>query len=208
MKIDVVVLRHSSTGAPHFLAKRTNAIIINAGDGINEHPTQALLDAFTMLDKFNTLKKLKVLIVGDIAHSRVAMSNVFLLKKMGADVRVAGVPTMLSKYTEEALGVKVEYDIQKGLEWCDVANILRIQFERQSVPLLSTAREYSIYFGINKKRLDALKKEIVIMHPGPINRGIELDSDVIESKHSVILNQVENGVAVRMAVLYLLASKQ
>lgn len=205
MKVDMVVMRHSASGAPHFLSKHIPAAIINAGDGINEHPTQALLDAFSMLEKKEQLEGLKVAIIGDIMHSRVALSNIYLLKKMGAEVTVAGPPTLIPKYISEALGVRVEYNVTKALEWCDVANVLRIQLERQNQPLFSSLREYNLAYGIKRSMLEKLDKEIVIMHPGPINRGVELDSDVADGPFSVILNQVENGVAVRMAVLYLLS---
>lgn len=207
MKVDMVVMRHSASGAPHFLSQHIGASIVNAGDGINEHPTQALLDAFSIKEKTGSLKGRKVAIFGDIMHSRVALSNIYLLTKMDAEVIVCGPPTLIPKHIE-TLGVKVSYDVKKTLEWCDVANVLRIQLERQSKPLFSTLREYSLYYGINKEMLDGLKKEIVIMHPGPINRGVELTSDVADSKHSIILDQVQNGVAVRMAVLYLLAGKK
>ena len=202
MKVDMVVMRHSASGAPHFLAKHIPAAIINAGDGINEHPTQALLDAFSMRERFGSLEGLKVAIIGDIMHSRVALSNIYLLKKMGAEIMVAGPPTLIPKYIREALDVQVSYSVKNALQWCDVANVLRIQLERQNQPLFSSLREYSLAYGINKKLLENLGKEIVIMHPGPINRGVELDSDVADGPHSIILNQVENGVAVRMAVLY------
>src|ERR1700754_4503238 len=205
MKVDMVVMRHSASGAPHFLSQHIPAAIVNAGDGINEHPTQGLLDAFSMREKFGRLEGLKVAIIGDIMHSRVAMSNIQLLKKMGAEVTVAGPPTLIPKYMQEAFDVRVEYNLKKALEWCDVANVLRIQLERQNQVLFSSLREYNLAYGVNKKLLDGLSKEIVIMHPGPINRGVELDSDVADSDQSIILQQVENGVAVRMAVLYLLA---
>jgi aspartate carbamoyltransferase catalytic subunit len=205
MKVDMVVMRHSATGAPHFLAKHIPAAIINAGDGINEHPTQALLDAFSIREKLGTLEGKKVAIIGDIMHSRVALSNIYLLKKMGAEVMVAGPPTLIPKYLKEAFDVQVEYNLRKALQWCDVANVLRIQLERQNQVLFSSLREYSLAYGINKALLDSLGKEIVIMHPGPINRGVELDSDAADSGQSIILQQVENGVAVRMAALYLLA---
>ena len=208
MKVDLVVMRHSASGAPHFLAQHIPAAIVNAGDGINEHPTQALLDAFSMQEKFGSLEGLKVAIIGDIMHSRVALSNMYLLQKMGAEVTVAGPPTLIPKYISEALGVRVEYNLKKALQWCDVANVLRIQLERQNQPLFSSLREYSLTYGINKKLLESLGKEMVIMHPGPINRGVELDSDVADGSSSIILNQVENGVAVRMAVLYLLANQE
>lgn len=208
MKVDMVVMRHSASGAPHFLAKHISAAIINAGDGINEHPTQALLDAFSINEKLGDLEGKKIVLIGDIMHSRVALSNIYLLKKMGADVMVAGPPTLIPKYIKEALDVKVEYNLQKALQWCDVANVLRIQLERQDQVLFSSLREYNIAYGVSRKLLDGLNKEIVIMHPGPINRGVEIDSDVADSNASIILQQVENGVAVRMAVLYLLAGKK
>ncbi len=207
MKVDMVVMRHSASGAPHFLAKHINAAIINAGDGINEHPTQALLDAFSIAEKTGGLAGKKVAIIGDIMHSRVALSNIYLLKKMGAEVMVAGPPTLIPKYIEEALGIKAIYNVQAALEWCDVANVLRIQLERQNQVLFSSLREYNIAFGIKRSMLDHLKKQVVIMHPGPINRGVEIDSDVADSGHSIILDQVQNGVAVRMAVLYLLSGR-
>jgi aspartate carbamoyltransferase catalytic subunit len=207
MKVDLVVMRHSASGAPHFLAKHIPAAIVNAGDGINEHPTQALLDAFSMQEKTGRIEGLKVAIIGDIMHSRVALSNMYLLKKMGAEITVVGPPTLIPKYLEEALGVRVTYNVQEALQWCDVANVLRIQLERQNQPLFSSLREYNLAYGIKQRMLDKLNKEIVIMHPGPINRGVELDSDVADGPHSIILNQVENGVAVRMAALYLLAGR-
>ncbi len=207
MKVDMVVMRHSASGAPHFLAQHIPAAIINAGDGINEHPTQALLDAFSIQEKLGTLKGKKIVLVGDIMHSRVALSNIYLLKKMGAEVMVAGPPTLIPKYITEALDVKVEYNLKKALQWCDVANVLRIQLERQNQVLFSSLREYNLAYGVSKKLLDSLGKEIVIMHPGPINRGVEIDSDVADGHQSIILNQVENGVAVRMAVLYLLSGR-
>ena len=207
MKVDMVVMRHSASGAPHFLAKHIDAAIINAGDGINEHPTQALLDAFSMKERLGKLEGIKVAIIGDIMHSRVALSNIYLLKKMGAEVVVSGPPTLIPRYLQEALGVRVEYNIDKALAWCDVANVLRIQLERQNQPLFSSLREYNLAYGITKERLSKLTKEIVIMHPGPINRGVEMDSDVADSQHSIILDQVENGVAVRMACLYLLTGR-
>ncbi len=208
MKVDMVVMRHSASGAPHFLAKHIPAAIVNAGDGINEHPTQALLDAFSIQEKTGSLEGKKVLLIGDIMHSRVALSNIYLLKKMGAEVMVAGPPTLIPTYIEQALQVKVEYNLKKALQWCDVANVLRIQLERQNQVLFSSLREYNLAYGVSKKLLDSLQKEIVIMHPGPINRGVEIDSDVADSSQSIILQQVENGVAVRMAVLYLLAGKK
>ncbi len=208
MKVDMVVMRHSASGAPHFLSKHIPAAIINAGDGINEHPTQALLDAFSMIEKKERLEGLKVAIIGDIMHSRVALSNIYLLTKMGAEVTVAGPPTLIPKHIAEALNVKVEYNVMNALEWCDVANVLRIQLERQNQPLFSSLREYNLAYGIKRSMLEKLDKEIMIMHPGPINRGVELDSDVADGPFSIILNQVENGVAVRMAVLYLLANRE
>lgn len=208
MKVDMVVMRHSASGAPHFLAKHIPAAIVNAGDGINEHPTQALLDAFSIREKLGTLEGKKIAILGDIMHSRVALSNIYLLKKMGAEVTVAGPPTLIPKYLQQAFDVNVSYNIEETLKWCDVANVLRIQLERQNQPLFSSLREYNLAYGISRKLLDSLNKEIVIMHPGPINRGVELDSDVADSKQSIILQQVENGVAVRMAALYLLAGKR
>ncbi len=207
MKVDMVVMRHSASGAPHYLAKHIDAAIINAGDGINEHPTQALLDAFSMQEKTGKLAGLKVAIIGDIMHSRVALSNIYLLKKMGAEVMVSGPPTLIPTYLQKAMDVQVEYNIDKALAWCDVANVLRIQLERQNQPLFSSLREYNLAYGITKNRLDKLNKQIVIMHPGPINRGVEIDSNVADSPHSIILDQVENGVAVRMSCLYLLTGR-
>jgi aspartate carbamoyltransferase catalytic subunit len=207
MKVDMVVMRHSASGAPHFLAKHIPSAIINAGDGINEHPTQALLDAFSMIDKFGTLQGLKVALIGDIMHSRVAQSNIHLLKKMGAEIIVCGPPTLIPRHITAAFDVGVEYDLRKALDWCDVANVLRIQLERQSQVLFSSLREYNLVYGIKKNLLQSLSKKITIMHPGPINRGVELDSDVADSEQSIILQQVENGVAVRMAVLYLLSNR-
>src|SRR5687767_12181406 len=208
MKVDMVVMRHSASGAPHFLAQHIPAAIINAGDGINEHPTQALLDAFSIVERLGSLQGKKVVLIGDIMHSRVALSNIHLLKKVGAEVMVAGPPTLMPKYISQALDVKVEYNLKKALQWCDVANVLRIQLERQNQVLFSSLREYNRAYGVSKKLLDSINKEIVIMHPGPINRGVEIDSDVADSHQSIILQQVENGVAVRMAVLYLLSGKQ
>lgn len=207
MRVDMVVMRHSASGAPHFLANHIPAAIINAGDGINEHPTQALLDALSIKEKVGELKGTRVAIIGDIMHSRVAQSNIHLLTKMGAEVVVCGPPTLIPKYMEVAFPVRVEYDVKKALMWCDVANVLRIQLERQNQVLFSSLREYSLVYGINRQLLDSLNKKVVIMHPGPINRGVELDSDVADSDQSIILQQVENGVAVRMAVLYLLANR-
>ncbi|MFM8834965.1 MAG: aspartate carbamoyltransferase catalytic subunit [Cytophagales bacterium] len=204
MKVDMVVMRHASVGAPHFLSRHIKANIINAGDGTHEHPTQALLDTFSIREKLGTVSGKKIAIIGDILHSRVALSNIFALKKLGAEVMVCAPPTLLPKYII-SLGVKVELEVQKALAWCDVANVLRIQLERQQIKYFPSLREYGLYYGINKKMLDELKKDIVLMHPGPINRGVELSSDAADSHHSIILDQVENGVAVRMAVLYLLA---
>jgi aspartate carbamoyltransferase catalytic subunit len=208
MKVDMVVMRHSASGAPHFLARHIPAAIINAGDGINEHPTQGLLDAFSIQEVFGELKGVRVAIIGDIMHSRVAQSNIYLLTKMGAEVTVCGPPTLIPKYMDQAFPVKVEYDLKKALDWCDVANVLRIQLERQNQVLFSSLREYSLAYGINRRVLDGLSRRITIMHPGPINRGVELDSDVADGDQSIILQQVENGVAVRMAVLYLLAGER
>lgn len=207
MKVDMVVMRHSASGAAQFLSTQVPAAIINAGDGTNEHPTQALLDALSLQEKFGTLKDLNVAIIGDIMHSRVALSNIYLLTKMGAKVTLCGPPTLIPKYIQQALPVKVEYNVDKALEWCDAANVLRIQLERQNQPLFSSLREYNLSYGISNERLNKLHKKITIMHPGPVNRGVELDSDVADGEHSIILNQVENGVAIRMAVLYLLSPK-
>ena len=207
MKVDMVVMRHPAPGAPYFLSKHIDANIINAGDGTHEHPTQALLDAFSMREKIGDLRGKKIAIIGDILHSRVALSNIFCLQKLGAEVKVCGPPTLIPKYMNE-LNVGVEYDIRKTLEWCDVANVLRIQLERQDIKYIPSIREYAQYFGINKELLNSLNSEVVIMHPGPINRGVEMTSDVADSDQSIILQQVENGVAVRMAVLYLLAAKR
>jgi aspartate carbamoyltransferase catalytic subunit len=205
MKVDMVVMRHSASGAPHFLAKHISVPILNAGDGINEHPSQALLDAFSITEQLGSLQGKKIVLIGDIMHSRVALSNIYLLTKMGAEVMVAGPPTLIPKYIGEALGVKVEYNLEKALCWCDVANVLRIQLERQNQVLFSSLREYNLAYGVSRKLLDKIGKDIVIMHPGPINRGVEIDSDVADGRQSIILQQVENGVAVRMAALYLLA---
>lgn len=204
MKVDMVVMRHASPGAPHYLSRHIKANIVNAGDGTHEHPTQALLDAFSIREKLGTVSGKKIAIIGDILHSRVALSNIFALQKLGASVMVCGPPTLLPKYISQ-LGVQVELDVMKALQWCDVANVLRIQLERQQIKYFPSLREYALYYGISKKMLESLKKPIVIMHPGPINRGVELSSDAADSEHSIILDQVENGVAVRMAVLYLLA---
>ncbi|AEL26557.1 aspartate carbamoyltransferase catalytic subunit [Cyclobacterium marinum] len=204
MKVDMVVMRHSSPGAPHFLSKHIGANIVNAGDGTHEHPTQALLDSFSIREKLGDVAGKKVAIIGDILHSRVALSNIFCLQKLGAEVMVCGPVTLLPKYIAD-LGVKVEHDVFKALQWCDVANVLRIQLERQQIKYFPSLREYSLFYGINRELLNRLDKEIVIMHPGPINRGVELNSDVADSEHAIILQQVENGVAIRMAVLYLLA---
>ena len=204
MKVDMVVMRHPKPGAAVFLANHINASVINAGDGTHEHPTQALLDAFSIREKLGNVEGKKVVIVGDILHSRVALSNIFCLQKLGAEVMVCGPKTLIPKYMHE-LGVKVEHDLIKALNWCDVANMLRIQLERQDIKYFPSLREYSMLYGLNRTILDSLEKEIVVMHPGPINRGVEITSDVADSKQSIILDQVENGVAVRMAVLYLLA---
>lgn len=206
MKVDMVVMRHSSVGAAEFLSKHVKASIINAGDGAHEHPTQALLDSFTIREKLGDVGGKKVVIVGDILHSRVALSNIFALQMQGAEVRVCGPKSLIPKHIEK-LGVKAENNLVKALEWCDVANMLRVQNERMEVSYFPTTREYAQQFGLTKEILDSLSKEIVVMHPGPINRGVEITSDVADSKQAVILEQVENGVAVRMAVIYLLASK-
>jgi aspartate carbamoyltransferase catalytic subunit len=207
MKVDMVVMRHPAPGAPHYLAQRIDANIVNAGDGTHEHPTQALLDAFSIRRKLGKVEGKKIAIFGDILHSRVALSNIYCLKKLGAEVTVCGPPTLIPKYIE-SLGVNVSYDIKETLNWCDVANVLRIQMERQDIKYIPSLREYTQYFGINRPLLDSLQKEIVIMHPGPINRGVEITSEVADSGHSIILDQVENGVAIRMAVLYLLSARR
>ena len=206
MKVDMVVMRHPYAGAGVFLSKHINAQIVNAGDGAHEHPTQALLDAYSIKEKLGGIEGKKVVIVGDVLHSRVALSNILCLQKLGAEVMVCGPTTLIPKYIS-SLGVKVEHNLIKALNWCDVANMLRIQLERQDIKYFPSLREYSMMYGLNKKILDSLDKEIIVMHPGPINRGVEITSDVADSKQSIILNQVENGVAVRMAVLYLLASQ-
>ncbi len=206
MKVDMVVMRHPNPGAGVFLSKHINSSIINAGDGAHEHPTQALLDCFSIREKLGDVAGKKVVIVGDILHSRVALSNIFALQKLGAKVKVCGPKTLIPKYIEK-LGVEVEGSLLKALEWCDVANMLRVQNERMDISYFPTTREYAQQFGLNKKILDSLDKEIVVMHPGPINRGVEITSDVADSKQAIILDQVQNGVAIRMAVIYLLASK-
>ena len=206
MKVDMVVMRHPNPGAQLYLSKRIDAKIINAGDGAHEHPTQALLDAFSIKEKFGDVSGKKVVIVGDILHSRVALSNIFCLQKLGAEVMLCGPATLIPKYAY-ALGVKVEHDLTKALNWCDVANMLRIQLERQDTKFFPSSREYVMQYGLNTEILNQLDKEIVVMHPGPINRGVEITSEVADSNQSIILNQVENGVAIRMAVMYLFASK-
>ena len=208
MKVDMVVMRHPNPGSAHFLANNVNACIINAGDGTHEHPTQALLDSFSMREALGTndLQGKRIVIIGDILHSRVALSNIFCLKKLGAEVMVCGPATLIPRHID-SLGVIVEHKVEKALAWCDVANVLRIQLERQEAGYFPTLREYAMAFGVNRKRLEGANKPIIIMHPGPINRGVEIDSDVADSEHSIILDQVENGVAVRMAVLYLLAGR-
>jgi len=207
MKVDMVVMRHPAPGAHVFLSNHIDANIINAGDGTHEHPTQALLDAYSMREAVGNLSGKNIAIFGDILHSRVALSNIFCLQKLGANVRVCGPPTLIPRHIE-SLGVSVSYDVKDTLQWCDIANVLRIQLERQDIKYFPSLREYAQYFGINKQLLDSIKKDIVIMHPGPINRGVELTSDVADSRQSIILQQVENGVAVRMAVLYLLAQQR
>lgn len=208
MKVDMVVMRHPNPGAAHFLSQKVNARILNAGDGTHEHPTQALLDAYSIREKLGDVAGKKVVIVGDVLHSRVALSNIFCLQKLGAEVKVCGPTTLIPKYIT-SLGVQVEHDLLKALQWCDVANMLRIQLERQggSHSLFPSLREYTMMFGLNKVKLDSLDKQITILHPGPINRGVEITSEVADSEHAIILNQVENGVAIRMAILYLLAAK-
>ena len=206
MKVDMVVMRHANPGAAYFLSKNVNASIINAGDGAHEHPTQALLDSFSIREKLGEVAGKKVVIVGDILHSRVALSNIYALQMQGAEVKVCGPKTLIPKYIE-SLGVTVEPNLRKALEWCDVANMLRVQNERMDVNYFPSTREYAQQYGVDKALLNSLNKEIVIMHPGPINRGVEITSDVADSQQSVILDQVENGVAIRMAVIYLLASK-
>lgn len=207
MKVDMVVMRHPAPGAHHFLAKHIDANIVNAGDGTHEHPTQALLDAYSIQEKLGAVEGKKVVIVGDILHSRVALSNIFCLNKLGAEVMVCGPSTLIPKHIS-SLGVRVEHDLKTALKWCDVANVLRIQLERQDIKYIPSLREYALYYGINKEVLQSIDKEIVIMHPGPINRGVELTSNVADSGQSIILDQVENGVAIRMAVLYLLAGRR
>jgi aspartate carbamoyltransferase catalytic subunit len=206
MKVDMVVMRHSNPGAAHFLSQNVKASIVNAGDGAHEHPTQALLDSYSIREKLGDVTGKKVVIVGDILHSRVALSNIYALQMQGAEVKVCGPKTLIPRHIE-SLGVRVEPNLRKALEWCDVANMLRVQNERMDVNFFPSTREYAQQYGLDKTLLDSLNKEIVIMHPGPINRGVEITSDVADSKQSVILNQVENGVAIRMAVIYLLASK-
>lgn len=206
MKVDMVVMRHPNPGAAKFLSERIGAKVINAGDGTHEHPTQALLDAFSIRERLGSVEGKKVVIVGDILHSRVALSNIYCLQKLGAEVMVCGPTTLIPKYIHE-LGVKVEHNLRAALEWCDVANMLRIQLERQDIKYFPSLREYSMQFGLTKEILDSLPKEIIVMHPGPINRGVEITSDVADSKQAIILQQVENGVAIRMAAIYLLASK-
>jgi aspartate carbamoyltransferase catalytic subunit len=207
MKVDMVVMRHPAPGAHMYLSQRINANIINAGDGTHEHPTQALLDAYSIRERLGSVRGKKVVIIGDIKHSRVALSNIYCLNKLGAEVKLCGPPTLMPKHIE-SLGVKVEHNLKKALEWCDVANVLRIQLERQQTKYFPSLREYSMYYGLTREVLNSLSKPIVIMHPGPINRGVEISSDIADSEHSIILQQVENGVAVRMAVLYLLADKR
>ncbi len=206
MKVDMIVLRHSSPGAAEFLSKNIDSVVINAGDGSHEHPTQALLDAYSIREKLGSIKNKNILIIGDIKHSRVALSNIFCLKKMGAHVRVCGPSTLIPKFLDK-LGVEVSSDLKESLKWCDVANILRIQLERQKIKLFPSNREYSMLFGVNKDLLSHLNQDVLLMHPGPINRGVEVTTDVIDSTNSIVLHQVENGVAIRMAVLYLLAAK-
>ena len=204
MKVDMIVMRHPNPGAPHFVAKNIEASVVNAGDGTHEHPTQALLDSYTIREKFGNIKNKKIAIIGDISHSRVAISNIYALQKLGAKVMLCGPSTLIPKHIN-SMGVEIENNIENALKWCDVANVLRIQLERQNNKLFPSLREYSLYYGINKKLLEKINKNIIIMHPGPINRGVELNSDVADSNNSIILDQVENGVAIRMAVMYLLS---
>lgn len=206
MKVDLVVMRHPNPGAAKFLSENVDSRIVNAGDGAHEHPTQALLDSYSIREKLGTVKGKKVVIVGDIVHSRVALSNIFCLQRQGAEVMVCGPATLIPKYIKE-LGVKVEHDLRKALEWCDVANMLRIQLERMDVNYFPSLREYTMLYGLDKPLLDSLSKKIIVMHPGPINRGVEITSAVADSEQAIILDQVENGVAIRMAVIYLLAQK-
>ncbi len=206
MKVDMVVMRHPNPGAAHFLSQRITAKVINAGDGTHEHPTQALLDAYSIRESLGDVAGKKVVIVGDILHSRVALSNIYCLQKLGAEVMVCGPTTLIPKYIGD-LGIRISHNLKEALNWCDVANMLRIQLERQEIKYFPSLREYSMLFGLNKQLLDSLDKRILIMHPGPINRGVEITSEVADSDQSIILNQVENGVAIRMAIIYLLASK-
>jgi aspartate carbamoyltransferase catalytic subunit len=206
MKVDMVVMRHPNPGAGVFLSNHINASIINAGDGAHEHPTQALLDSYSIRERLGDVAGKKVVIVGDILHSRVALSNIFALQKLGAEVKVCGPKTLLPKHIE-SLGVTVETNLKKALQWCDVANMLRVQNERMDISYFPSTREYTQQYGLNKALLESLDKEIIVMHPGPINRGVEITSDVADSEQAIILDQVQNGVAIRMAVLYLLASK-
>ena len=206
MKVDIVVIRHPDAGAASFLSKNISASVVNAGDGSHEHPTQALLDSFSIIEKIKNIKGKNILLLGDIRHSRVALSNIFCLKKLGANVRVCGPPTLIPRDISD-LGVEVSFNLEDSLRWCDVVNVLRIQLERQNLKYFPSLREYTMMYGLNTSVLDKIGKEILILHPGPINRGVEISSEVADSSHSVILSQVENGVAIRMAVLYLLASK-
>ena len=206
MKVDIIVIRHSAVGAAHFLSQKVKAQIVNAGDGTHEHPTQALLDAYSIKESMGKLKGVKVAIIGDILHSRVALSNIICLTKLGAKVKLCGPPTLIPRYIS-SLGVEVDYSLDNTLAWCEVANVLRIQTERMQLQYFPSANEYSEFFGITREKLDKLNKNIVLMHPGPINRGVELSSDAADSPHSIILDQVENGVAVRMAILYLLVNQ-
>ena len=204
MKVDMIVMRHPNPGAPHFVAKNINASVINAGDGTHEHPTQALLDSYTIKEKLGKIKNKKIAIIGDISHSRVAISNIYALQKLGAQIMLCGPSTLIPKHIS-SLNVLIENNIENALKWCDVANVLRIQLERQGSNNFPSLREYSQYFGVNKKLLDKINRDIIIMHPGPINRGVEISSDIADSNNSLILDQVENGVAIRMAIMYLLS---
>ena len=206
MKVDVVVMRHPNPGAALFLSKNVNACIINAGDGTHEHPSQALLDAYSINEKLDGLKGKKIAIVGDILHSRVALSNIFTLKMLGAEVKLCGPKSLIPKYIE-SLGVSVSTDLMQTLKWCDGVNMLRVQNERMDLNYFPSTREYSKLYGLNLKKLESLKKDIILLHPGPVNRGVEITSDVADSKNAIILDQVENGVAIRMAIIYLLVAK-
>ena len=206
MKVDMIVLRHPNPGAPVLISEKISASIINAGDGSHEHPTQALLDSYSIKEKLGDVKNKNILIVGDVMHSRVALSNIYALQLQGANIMVCGPKTLIPKYLHK-LGVKIEYDLLTALKWCDVVSMLRIQNERMKNSYFPSIREYKKHYGLTMNHLDLLDNEVIVMHPGPINRGVEISSDVADSKYSIILDQVENGVAIRMAVIYLLAKK-